>query len=226
MRSAADASAPPAVVIFDFDGTLVRRDSLLDFCFRYGFARPVRLLFVLSLLPLALALLVTRSQGAAGSVLLWAMTLGSSPRAFLLALRGYASGTLPRYAHDSIFDELRRHVDEGSRVLIATGSLPILARGLLTARRLERLPVVGTRLRRKWGGLVVKTHCTGHVKVDELRLRYGVAAWTQVYTNSFADRALMSGATEITLVCPSARTLRLTTTLAGDTKPLRVLRPR
>ncbi len=110
-------------------------------------------------------------------------------------------------------------------MVIATGSLPTLARGLLAARQLRRLPVVGTRLARKWGGLIARTHCTGPVKVQELSRKFGIRAWTSVYTNSFADRALMLGASSITLVCPSASTLRRTTRLAGNTKPLRILRP-
>ena len=215
----------PAVVIFDFDGTLTSRDSFLDFCIRYCCERPARLLFVLVLLPLAVLLLLGRSAGAAGSVLLWAMTLGSSTRSFVLALRSYAKSTLPRYAHASIFNELAQHVADGSRVVIATGSLPILAHGLLAARQLGRLPVVGTRLRRKWGGLVAPTHCVGQVKVAELSRRFGITAWTSVYTNSFADCALMRGVSSITLVDPSASTLRRTTQLAAKTTPLRILRP-
>jgi len=221
-----DTRTNPAVVVFDFDGTLVRRDSLLDFCVRYCLKRPAGFLLVVPLLPLALLLLVTRSQGAAGSVLLWAMTLGASTRSVVLALRSYARRKLPDYAFDSIFDELTRHVREGHRVVIATGSVPTLVRGLLAARKLPALSVAGTRLRRRWGGLGTETHCTGQVKVDELRRRFGIAGWSTVYTNSFADRPLLSGASDITLVWPSPRTLRLTQRLISPVTPLRVLRPR
>src|SRR6478609_3773649 len=214
----------PAAVVFDFDGTLTSRDSLLSFCIGYGVARPHRLLLVLLSAPIAL-LWLGRSQGAAGSVLLWALTVGSSPRQLVRALRRYARQTLPRYAHDSIFAELRRHVDEGAATAIATGSLPLLVRKLMVARGLKPLPIVGSRLRRKLGGWVTQTHCTGHVKVAELERRFAITAWTAVYTNSIADRALMDRATSITLVNPSARTLREARALAGDSKSLRVFRP-
>ena len=214
------------VVVFDFDGTLVSRDSFIDFSVRYCAARPARFLLVVALLPLAGLCLALRSQGAAGSLLLWAMTLGTSTRAFVEALRGYARQTLPGYANDSIFEELRRHRDEGRLVAIATGSVPLLVRGLLEARDLGRLPIVGTRLRRRWGGLVAATHCTGQVKVDELRRRFAIATWSTVYTNSFADSPLLSGAREIILVCPSRRTLLLTQRMIDPATPLRVLRPK
>jgi phosphatidylglycerophosphatase C len=224
--AAVRASEPcSAVVVFDFDGTLVSRDSFLDFAFRYCARRPARFLAVAVVLPLAL-IMKLRSTRAAASVLLWAMTVGSSTRNFVLALRQYAKGTLPDYAREAIFAELARHLRAGSRVVIATGSLPLLVRGLLSARSFGRLPVVGSRFRHKWGGLVTETHCTGRVKVRELQRKFGIVEWATVYTDSFADRSLLSCARDITLVSPSSRTLVRTQRLIGNTAVLRVLHPR
>ncbi len=221
--SDAASSAARDVVVFDFDGTLVSRDSFLDFALGYCLRRPARLLAVGALLPLAL-LLVLRSRVAAGSLMLWAMTVGSSTRCFAKALQRYARGTLPRYAHEAIFAELSRHVQARSRVVIATGSLPSLVRGLLEARRFARLPIVGSRFRRQCGGLVLATHCTGRTKVRELAHRLQIEAWSTVYTDSFADRSLLSRAREITLVCPSKRTLLRTKRMitARNRAPYRV----
>lgn len=215
----------PTVVIFDFDGTLVSRDSFIDFALHYCARRPARLLAVLATLPLAL-LLRLRSLHAASSALLWAMTLGASTRQFVVALRRYAKLTLPSYAHEAIFAELTRHLDAGDRVVIATGTVPLLAQGLLGARGLARLPVVGSRMRRRWGGLVAITHCIGRVKVCELKRKLRIESWGSVYTDSFADRSLMSRARDVTLVGPSGRTLRRTQELVGSSAALRVLYPR
>ncbi len=212
------------VVVFDFDGTLVSRDSFIDFSIRYCLHRPWRLLLVGPLLPFAL-LLALRWERTAGSSLLWAMTVGTSTRRFVLALRRYARRSLPDYAHDAIFEQLTGHLSAGDRVVIATGSVPLLVRGLLTARNMGRLPIVGSRMRRKAGGLVTEVHCTGEVKVAELRRRFGILDWSTVYTNSFADSPLMSQAQDITLVCPSRRSLLETQRLIGPGTVLRVLRP-
>ena len=191
----------PPVVIFDFDGTLTSRDSLIDFSLRYCLARPARFLFVIPLLPVALLLLTTRSQAAAGSVLLWAMTLGVSTRSFVLALRSYASHTLPDYAFDAVFDELAGHVREGRRVLIATGSLPVLVRGLLAARQLGRLPTVGTRVRRR---LAAKSRhaLSGDVKVEGCSVA-SVCSVENLLHQQLRGPSAMSGAADITLVCPT-----------------------
>jgi phosphatidylglycerophosphatase C len=223
-RASASEQAGATVVIFDFDGTLVSRDSFIDFSLQYCARRPARLLALLATLPLAL-LLRLHSISAASSVLLWAMTVGSSTRQFVLALRRYAKLTLPSYAHEAIFAELARHVAAGDRVVIATGTVPLLAQGLLNARGLARLPVVGSRMYRRWGGLVAPTHCVGRVKVGELKRKFGIESWLSVYTDSFADRSLMSRARDVTLVAPSPRTLRRTQQLVGDGTTLRVLYP-
>lgn len=212
------------MVIFDFDGTLVRRDSFIDFSLHYCARRPARLLAVLATLPLAL-LLRLHSLSAASSALLWVMTLGTSTRQFVLALRRYATLKLPSYAHEAIFAELSRHLSAGDRVVIATGTVPLLARGLLGTRGVARLPVAGSRMRRRWGGLIAVTHCVGKAKVRELKRKFGIESWASVYTDSFADRSLMSRARDVTLVGPSPRTLRRTQQLVGDGASLRVLYP-
>jgi phosphatidylglycerophosphatase C len=212
----------PSVVIFDFDGTLVRTDSFLDFSTRYCAARPGRLLMVGAMLPLAM-LGALHSRETAGSMLLWAMTVGCPTRRFAMALARYARQALLDHANEAVFAELTRHLERGDRVIIATGTMPIIVRGLLRARRLERVPVVGSRLRRRWGGLVAETHCTGKTKVTELRRRLGIVEWSSVYTDSYADRGLLIGASDVTLVGPSARTLRHTRRSLDGTVPLRVM---
>jgi phosphoserine phosphatase len=217
-----DVASSARVVVFDFDGTLVSRDSFLDFAFWYCARRPWRLLLVALALPWAL-LVSRRSKTSAPSVLLWAMTVGASTRRFVLELRRYASQVLIRYASPPLLQELARRASGGERVVIATGSLPILVRGLLAARQLGRLPVVGSRFRSKWRGLVVETHCTGRTKVRELKRRFGIEHWTTVYTDSFADRPLLQGARDVILVGPSRSTLARTRRLLGPAATLRVL---
>jgi len=221
----ATSDALPDVVVFDFDGTLVTRDSFLDFAFAYCVRRPLRFLLILSLFPLALVLsLHSRSRGA--SLLLWAMTLGTSTRRFAAELKRYARHMLPAYANEAIFLELAQQLQAGQRVVIATGTMPLLVRGLLSVRQLGPIPIVGSRLRRRWGGLVAETHCIGRTKVHELERKLGILAWSTVYTDSFADRALLRGAKSITLVAPSRRTLLRTQRLIDGTTALRVLHRR
>jgi phosphatidylglycerophosphatase C len=224
-RLGQSSRAPAEVVVFDFDGTLVNRDSFIDFSVSYCMQRPARFILLAAVLPLALTLRV-RSLSASASVLLWAMTVGSSTRSFVLALKHYAQHTLPSYANEAIFEELARHLREGHRVVIATGTVPLLVRGLLGARTIGRISVVGSRFRARWGGLISETHCVGRVKVRELQRRLGIVEWSTVYTDSFSDRSLLSRARHVTLVSPTDRTLVRTQRLIGPRASLRVLQRR
>ena len=221
-RASTQVEGSPSVVIFDFDGTLVSRDSFFDFSIRYCVRRPARVLAMLALSPLVL-IVALHSTDAALSLLLWAMTLGISTRHFVAQLRCYAREELPRTANEAIFAELAEHARAGRRVAIATGSVPLLVQELLRCRGLPRLPIAGSRLRRKWGGLIAQTHCTGQTKVRELERRFGITRWAAVYTNSFADHPLMQDGADVTLVGPSRRTLLLTQRLIGPKTALRVL---
>jgi phosphatidylglycerophosphatase C len=211
------------VVVFDFDGTLVRRDSVVDFCLRYLARRPQRLLLLALVAPLA-GIARLRSLTAAASVLLWALTVGASSRAFVLALRRYASNVLTGLVYEELFHELARERAEGRRVVLATGALPTLVRSLLRARGLPCLPVVGSRLRRRYGGFVAATHCVGRVKPQELARRLQIHGWEAVYTDSWADRSLIRGARRVALVAPSPSLLSRVRRLEGE-RSLRVLRP-
>ena len=215
---------PSPVVIFDFDGTLVSRDSFVDFSLGYCLVRHWRLALVGLLAPLA-GLMWWRSMRKAASILLWGMTVGGSTRSFVLALRRYGARRLPRLSHELVWAELVRRLSQGERVVIATGTVPTLVRALLRARRLPTLPVAGSRFRRRLGGLTATIHCIGRMKPRELKRRHGIEGWSAVYTDSFADRALVSAAHEVVLVGPSPRTLaRLRPLLRADAS-LRVLEP-
>jgi phosphatidylglycerophosphatase C len=207
---------PGPVVIFDFDGTLVSRDSFVDFSLEYCLARPWRFALVGLLAPLA-GLMWLSSMRRGASVLLWAMTVGASTRGFVVALRRYGTRRLPRLAHELVWSELTRRLGRGERVVIATGTAPTLVRALLRAREVPRLPVAGSRFRRRFGGLIATTHCIGRAKPRELKRRHGIEAWSTVYTDSAADYALVSAAREVILVAPAPRTLaRLRPRLRSD----------
>ena len=66
-RLGQSSRAPAEVVVFDFDGTLVNRDSFIDFSVGYCLQRPARFILLAAVLPLALALRV-RSLSALRSL--------------------------------------------------------------------------------------------------------------------------------------------------------------
>jgi phosphatidylglycerophosphatase C len=218
-------AAESPVVVFDFDGTLVHGDSVTRFAIDYLLHRPGRLLFVLPFLPAAAACLPfhrTRTPGV--SLFWWALSFGTRSRRLVEALRAYAESELVQHINEASFAELRDRLARGESVVIATAAPPVIVRGLFRARGLAGARIAGTHTARCCGGLVTSPHCIGETKVHELERRFGLSAWTEVYTDSALDLPIMRRAAAVTLVEPSKFTLARVERALGAAVRLRVLR--
>ena len=213
------------VAVFDFDGTLVHGDSVTRFAVGYLIRHPARLLFVLPFLPPALACMPfhrTRTPGV--SLFWWALSFGTRARPLVEAMRHFAELELARHVNEAAFAELRAHVARGEASVIATAAPPVIVRGLLRARRVGGVRIAGTRTTRRWGGLIANPHCIGETKVSELERRFGLSAWTEVYTDSSFDLPIIRRASAVTLVEPSRQTLARIKRVLERGVRLRVLR--
>jgi len=213
-----------AVVVFDFDGTLVHGDSVTGFAIEYVRARPLRLLVMLPFLPLALVLMLvaaTRSPGV--SFFWWLLTWGTRARIVGEALRKYCRTTLAARGNVATLGALADHAKKGDTVIVATAAPPGVVRHLLRARGLPPVRVVGTLVKRRLGGLVTHPHCIGAVKVRELERRFGITRWAEVYSDSALDLPLMRGASAVVLVEPNAVSRSLVERALAGKVPVRVL---
>ncbi|KRG41786.1 haloacid dehalogenase [Stenotrophomonas panacihumi] len=208
-------SAPPVpgaaapLVVFDFDHTLYDGDSgshLFAWLIRRN---PLRLLAALLLTPLLgplVALLPTRRHGISGYV--WIATFGlKGAREFNRVIDAYV------LAHqDDVRARLLPHALEvfaghrraGDRVVVATGAPPELARAILAFVAHEDVPVVGSLIGPRLGGVGAVRHCHNEEKMRMLReLGYGDIAIA--YSDSTADLPLLKAARAPVVVNPKAR---------------------
>jgi phosphatidylglycerophosphatase C len=201
------ADAP--LVVFDFDHTLYDGDSgshLFAWLIRRN---PLRLLAALVLTPLLgplVALLPTRRHGISGYV--WIATFGlKGAREFNRVIDAYV------LAHqDEVRARLLPHALEvfaghrraGDRVVVATGAPPELARAILAFVAHEDVPVVGSLIGPRLGGVGAVRHCHNEEKMRMLReLGYGDIAIA--YSDSTADLPLLKAARAPVVVNPKAR---------------------
>lgn len=205
-----DAAAPDApLVVFDFDHTLYDGDSG-GHLFRWMVLRAWwrRVLAVL-VAPVALpmiAFLPTRRHGIGAFV--WVGTIGFHRRRDLDALidRYVAlhAGELRARLLPVALEVLHRHRVAGDHVVVATGAPPELARAILAFVAHEDVPVVGTRVGPRLGGIVAVRHCHHAMKVRMLR-EAGFTAPIQVaYSDSSADLPLLQAAVRPVVVNPKA----------------------
>ena len=195
------------LVVFDFDHTLYDGDSG-GHLFRWLVMRAWwRRLLALLAAPVAgpmIAFLPTRRAGI--SVFVWIGTIGLHRRRDLDAL-------IDRYVaahHETIrgrllpvaLEALHAHRVAGDRVVVATGAPPELARAILAFAAHEDVPVVGTQVGPRLGGVVATRHCHHEMKMTMLREAGFVQPVARAYTDSSADLPLLLAAREPVVVNP------------------------
>lgn len=190
-------------IVFDFDGTLVRGDSVATFSVAFLLKRPLRLLCLLPALPFVLPLFASpRWLSPAVTTFWWLLSWGTRTRTLAEELRAYARTALVERTNAATLAELKAHLARGDRVVVVTAAPALVARELLRKNGVGPVPVVGTRLVRRYGGLVARPHCFGERKVEELERRYHVRRWAEVYSDSHFDLPIMRLAERVTLVDP------------------------
>ena len=198
-------------IVFDFDHTLISWDSS-DRFFRWLLKRgPWRLLLVLASIPLLAPLLLikyTRKQPFTFAV--WAATLGRSSDALNALAKIHVAEIVamrqPVVLQDAI-RQLHRHLAQGHRVVVATGSLEVLARELLDQSGLAHIPLVGSSLKPFLRGMVANEHCYGHRKIMMLTERGYPPPWVATYTDHECDLPVMRQSAACFLVNPRPKAI-------------------
>ena len=199
------ADAP--LVVFDFDHTLYDGDSgthLFAWLVKRQWWRRLLALLLAPVFAPLIAFLPTRRHGI--SAFVWAGSLG---------MRGVAdfNAAIDRYVAlhtDEIrgrllpiaLDVLHRHREAGDQVVVATGAPPELARAILAFVAHEDVPVVGTDVVPRLGGVGPRRHCHHAMKMVMLREAGFTAPVAVAYTDSSADLPLLQAAAQPVVVNP------------------------
>ena len=201
-----------AVALFDFDYTLIRRDSFSRFVQALLWRDWWRMAAAAGLTPVVAPLWSLKStREIPVSTMVWLATLGLGHERLSRDLRDHVTH-LARDPDALVYREgvarLRAHQQQGHRVVIATGAFEDLARSICDALGLEDLEVVGSSLRPWRGGMRALEHCFGERKVTMLRARGFPPPWRFVYTDSASDLPLLRHAEEGFFVNPTRRALQ------------------
>jgi phosphatidylglycerophosphatase C len=209
---AATSADARRVVLFDFDGVIVRHQTLeLFFRERLAGVGRWRLLLGLPWLPL-----VPFMRGSAagsrilGRVFLRVVTFGRSEASYkrLLTEFGRAYARRPGvFVRDGVAT-LRRHVEAGDRVLIVTGNDGTLVQTILDEVNLQGAELLASKVRGGLFGVHFTQHNVEGMKVKAVE-RAGIPRpWAVAYGDSTSDLAMLKAAEAAKLVNPSPKTLK------------------
>ena len=178
------------VAVFDFDGTLTRRDTLVPFLRRTsGTPRT-------SVALLTASLLLVRDRDAAKQAVLHRLLAGQEAERVLAAADTFADVVIDRGLRASVLERVSWHGSQGHELVILTASPELYVRPV--GERLGFDVVLGTRLEigvdGRLTGRLLGRNCRGPEKVERLRTWLGHRAEVIVhaYGDSSGDRDLLA----------------------------------
>ncbi|WP_166209834.1 haloacid dehalogenase-like hydrolase [Cognatiluteimonas telluris] len=205
MNAAIASPAEAPLVVFDFDHTLYDGDSgshLFGWLLRRSAWRMALALLVAPLAAPLIAYLPTRRHGI--SVFVWIGSVGLDVAAFDAMIDRYVDAhrdAIRARLLPSALAVLQRHRAAGDRVLVATGAPPELARAILAFVAHDDVPVIGTRIAPRLGGIGPALHCHSHAKMRMIR-DAGYGTIDVAYSDSSADLPLLQAARHPVVVNP------------------------
>ena len=186
-----ESAAGGGLAVFDLDGTITRRDTLMPFVLSCLWRRPWRLPRLLLILPLSLHFLAHRDRGRFKGALLRA-TLGGLARS---DLERCAGRFVPHLLHAGLYAEALRaiaqHRLQGDRLLLMSASVdlyvPLIARALGFQQSI--CSMVRWRSDGRLDGRLASVNCQGEEKRRCLQALIAREAPARVYAygNSGSD---------------------------------------
>lgn len=218
--TAADAGADARrVVLFDFDGVIVRHQTLeLFFRERLSGAGRWRLLLALPLVPFVPLLVPTVAGNRfLGRVFLRVVTFGRREAAYRRMVEAYGRAYARRpgvFLRDAVAT-LRRHVDAGDRVVIVSGNDLTMVEAILDEVSLTGYELIASQTRGGLFGVHFTRHNVDGVKVATLD-RAGIPRpWAVAYSDSLSDLPMFRAAQAAILINPTPKLEKKAARLIG-----------
>ncbi|WP_319381757.1 HAD family hydrolase [Thiomicrorhabdus sp.] len=186
------------LALFDFDGTITKRDSLPDFLV-YAVGWPRFIWGLLRLSPILFGYVLKRVDNSWAKERMLHYFLAGVPEEWLQEKgRAYALERIESLLRDKALACLKRHLAEGDRVIVVSASSEIWLKAWCDEVGVELL---ATRLQAKEGvmtGLYDGRNCHGEEKVRRIRSAVELSRFDQIcaYGDSSGDLPMLSLASQ------------------------------
>ena len=183
-----------AIAIFDFDGTIISRDSLPDFLIQTCGWKDFLLRLPWIILLKGAALTGILSTHRAKELVISSFLRGLKTEDFQRACLKYAS-RIPTLVYPAALEEIRKHQKEGNKIAIISASIPDWIRPW--AKTVGISLVEGTELEIKKDiitGRFSTPNCKGKEKVHRLQMLFPevINETLYVYGDSSGDKELLA----------------------------------
>ncbi len=201
-----------SISIFDFDGTIVSKDSAIEF-FKWIFKGSIiRSLLFYSLMPLWLLLALSKiTRIYSFSIICYIATACQTRNLFRIRAE-----FVDYYLHDSgavvfngALEKIKMHQKQGDKIVIISGCPRWLLSGIIKKLNLQNIELIGTKLRFEKKGLLFKEHCYGANKI-KMAKEWGLnpEIWKYGYSDGTSDIHWLKYCKSIHVINPSPRKIK------------------
>ena len=186
------------LALFDFDGTITKKDSLNEFL-KFASTRSEYLLKMLTFLPIFLLYKTGFIKNdKAKQMLLKLFFKGWSKKKFEKKAKDFSLSVLDSILRDDLYSFLKEHKKRGDKVVIVSASMECWLKPWCQKEEVE---LISTRLKfedGRFGGEFLTKNCYGKEKVVRIKEVYDLKLFEKVYAygDSKADRYMFELADE------------------------------
>lgn len=201
-------TATQTIAVFDFDGTLVTKDTFL-ILLKTGFkSQPWRCLLLILLCPIFLInFLIGGDRSLPKSVFLWCLTAFKTKKQMIQFLTQTVEASNELIWFQEGFETIQKLKDQQTKIVIATASGQIWVRALLRKKFPKANLIIGTKLKFFACGVVLSgKNCRDKEKLRRIQTQLGNHfAWESSWSDHLADTPILKAAHTPYIICPKPK---------------------
>jgi HAD superfamily phosphoserine phosphatase-like hydrolase len=204
----------PQYAFFDFDGTLIAKDSFRILLRHQLIQRPWCLFFWILFTPVFIyTFSLKREKTLSKSLLLWSITFGMTKKEILRLFSETLPQLLTPYCYVESKDTVEGLKKQGVEIVVASASAAIWIRPFIKKHYGPIRLTIGSPLRFFAKGVILSQHnCYGKRKTERIySLLHNPFLWHSSWSDHIADVPLLKEAPRPFLVSPSSKHLMILT---------------
>ncbi len=182
------------LALFDFDGTITSKDSLLEFIkFASGPARFITTIAIFSPIIIYYAFIKKDGEFAKKKVLSF-LYKGKSETELRQLGNSFAKKILPTMLFPKAMAEIQKHIKAGRKVVVVSASLEIWLKPWTDSLGIELLCTKMQFENGKFSGQFATANCNGEEKANRVKASMDLKDYSPIYAygNSSGDDALLA----------------------------------
>ena len=186
------------LALFDFDGTISSKDSLIDFI-QFAIGKPKYYMGLMTLSPMLLAYTLKLISNHTAKERLIAYFFKDLDTEHLENItHRYTREQIDKITRPRALEKIKWHQEQGHKVVIVSASIECWLKGWCEKNNLD---LIATRLEirnSKFTGKLATRNCYGSEKVDRIRAAYDLVACDYIYAygDSRGDKEMLALADE------------------------------